>query len=274
MKRALATGLATLLLPLLAQATEMETTAESVLRCLRDNLPTSIALRVRAETEVVDGDLSRQEWLYANRPSKRKGRDEHWLRMVAPAEVAGVVHLFRPLDEGLERLSFLPALGRVRRVEAAAAVAGLDDIVGLEALQEWQRWPHEASLTLGAPRVEHGRSVRPLYATRQVGEAGRPRFERMEGRFDETTCLLLRLEWRDAEGASRGSVTLDPLGLRQRDGHWLPTRMDVLATDGRRSRLQLIETRLTPMFGRAVFDPRGFYRATAEDVGLEATSLP
>jgi hypothetical protein len=257
-----------------ARAAATGSDAEAALQCLRDNLPRALALRVRAETEVEGGETQRQEWLYARRPAAQEHRELQWLRLLAPAEVAGVVHLFRPLEEGAERYSFLPALGRVRRVEGEAVAAGLEDVIGLEALTALRRWPADATLSFGAARTESGRSVRPLYATRRVGTAAEARFERMEGRFDEATCLILSMTWRDAEGRLRGQLQLDPLSLRRQDGHWLPARLSWQSGDGRRSRLQILEVRVAPPFSRAVFDPRRFHRAGARDLGLAETAAP
>jgi hypothetical protein len=250
------------------------TDAETALQCLRDNLPPSLALRVRAESDTEGGETQRQEWLYARRPAAQQHRELQWLRLVSPAEVAGVVHLFRPLEEGAERYSFLPALGRVRRVEGAAVAAGLEEVIGLEALEALRRWPADATLSFGTARTEAGRSVRPLYATRRVGSGSEARFERMEGRFDEATCLILSMTWRDAEGRLRGTLSVDPHSLRRQEGHWLPARLSWQSGDGRRSRLQLIEARIAPPFARGVFDPRSFHRAGARDLGLAESAAP
>ena len=246
----------------------------SALQCLRDNLPSALAMRVRAERDTAQGETLRQEWLYALSPSTKEEGQQQWLRLVAPAEVSGVVHLFRPLDGGVERYSFLPALGRVRRVEGAAIAASLEEIMGLEALDSLRGWPADATLSFGAVRTEAGRSVRPLYASRRVGTAAEARFERMEGRFDQATCLILNMVWRDAEGRLRGRLSVDPHSLRQQDGHWLPARLMWESEAGLRSRLQVLELRVAPPFARHVFDTRDFHRAGARELGLTETATP
>ena len=249
-----------------AQASGVETLTE----CLRDNVPPAWAARVDVRVRQADGSQELRRLVYATRERGRTPQADHWVRMLAPDSLAGVVHLFRQQDDGWSRWSYLPALKRVSRVNSqGGASATLDEIVGIRDLDGMLRWSEGATIQLAAPREEGGRQVRPVNATRRVGSGASAGFERMRGLIDVERCVLLEAKWRDRDDRATRSATVERASLRQFGRHWLPQRIDVEQSDGVTAQVRLQHAVIAPDFDADTFDSGDFHNVTARQLGLD-----
>lgn len=244
-------------------------TAEEALRCLRANVPPQWAALVEVQLRPADKAPELRRMVYATRSSERDASADHWVHMLAPEVLKGVVYLFRQRDPEWERWTYLPAFERVSRVRSeGTSAAALEEIIGLRELDGLMRWREDTAIQLGTPREQSGRTVRPIHATRRVGTGASPRFERMSGVFDVRTCVLLSAEWRDAEGQLRHAAEVEAASLRQLGDYWLPQRIDIRQADGDRARLQLHQSRAVNHLPDGLLDPSRFHKVGIERLGI------
>lgn len=245
-------------------------TTEEALRCLRDNVPSHWVSRVEVQLRQPNKPAELRRMAYAARERSREKASDHWVRMLAPEDLQGVVYLFQQRDPGWERWTYLPAFDRVSRVRSeGTSAAALEEIIGLRELDALLRWPEGAAIQMGAPREQSGRAVRPINATRRVGTGASAGFERMSGLFDVATCLVLSAEWRDTEGKMRHTAEVETASLRQLGKHWLPQRIDVRHADGATARVQLRQSRVDTRMPDRLFDHRHFYKSGEDALGFE-----
>ncbi len=244
--------------------------AEATLECLRKNVPTEWSALVEVRIRQADGSNEVRRLAYATRERGRKAEADQWVRMLAPASVAGVVYLFQQRDPGWSRWTYLPALKRVSQVKSqGTSAAALEEIVGVRDIDALMRWPEGAAVMLGEPREQGGRSVRPINATRRVGTGASAGFERMRGVIDVERCVVLEAEWTDPDGRQTRSAKVEPASIRQFGAHWLPQRIDVRQSDGVTAQLRLQRAVIAPPFPSETFDSRRFHTVTTTAVGLE-----
>ena len=236
---------------------------------MQGNVPPQWVSLVEVQLRQADKVPELRRMVYAARSSERDASADHWVHMLAPEALKGVVYLFRQRDPDWERWTFLPAFDRVSRVRSeGTSAAALEEIIGLRELDGLMRWPKDATIQLGTPREQSGRTVRPIYASRRVGTGASPRFERMSGIFDVRTCVLLSAEWRDADGALRHVAEVEAASLRQLGDHWLPQRIDIRQADGDRARLQLHQSRAVGRLPDGLLDPQQFHKVGIGRLGI------
>lgn len=244
--------------------------AEATLECLQKNVPTEWAGLIEVRTRQADGNTELRRIAYATRERGRKSDADHWVRMLAPDSLAGVVYLFQQRDPGWSRWTYLPALKRVSQVKSqGTSAAALEEIIGVRDVDALMRWPEGAAITLGEQREQGGRQVRPIHATRRVGTGAAAGFERMRGVMDVERCVVLEAEWADRDGRETRSAKVDPASVRQFGAHWLPQRIDVRQVDGVSAQLRLQRAVIAPRFPSETFDTRRFHTVAPAALGLE-----
>lgn len=202
--------------------------------------------RMEMEIRLVDRKGHEKAMRLLSLRESAHGRDRTLLRFTAPSDIAGVGVLVRELAEGpSERLLFLPAVGKVRRVAPsrrdenfAGSDFSFEDIAG-RRLDDYEYRLLEGTATI-AGREAWGLELRPRDA--------RPRFERSVWWIDCERTLLVRGE--AFERGERARIFTGEEAERV-DGIWLQRK---LTMEDLKKAHRTIITIVAAAFGRGV-DP-------------------
>jgi hypothetical protein len=196
-------------------------TAESIVECMRANVPESTRVReFRLEAFQPSGASRVHEGrLYAQRV---EGRSRANIRLTAPSDLAGTSYLWRELGERDETFVHLPALNRTRRIIGSAANdALLDTDFSIRDLQQVQRAFAGGEVELLGEAEHEGRPVWRLRSTPGADEE--TPYTHVESRVDQEACVTLRAEFSDAEGTVKQYYAAADSLVRS-DDYWYSER--------------------------------------------------
>jgi hypothetical protein len=235
-------------------------TAQSVLACMRANVPQSLRIQTVALT-VTDGSGNRHSYKGKLLAMREDDLLRATLRIGAPSDLAGAAYLVRESGGDREDAVFvyLPALGRVRRISGSGidgSLLGTDfSYSDLKNIQNAYSGGHAELL---APTTEQGRPTYSLQLTpgsRQPSEYSAVRIE-----VDRKTCFALKADfYRGDEIVKQLDVPADT--LQQSGKYWYAAKMQMRDLKrGSHTELHVLDVSSEPV-PKGAFDPHSFYRA-------------
>ena len=222
-----------------AQATEFGPGAEEVQRCAEKNMPERTA-RQRVEFERRDraGNVRRME---ATVLWKRNGEkvSRMLVRVEAPPDERGTAFLMIESEDGSEMWSYLPELGRVRRVTSRSAGSVLGTDLSYEDLEELQLAAPRARVERLPDAMLDGRAVYVLagFPAPDSGSA----YARILSQIDRESCVALRTTLEAPGERVVKEIRIDFVDLERRGERWLPRKARLRNLDNASETLLSIE---------------------------------
>lgn len=232
--------------------------AQSVIACMRDNLPQRLQVEHLAlrSTDASGGVRRLQGVLYVQREG---GLLRSMMALSQPAALAGAAYLLRErADDDDEMYMYLPALNRVRRISGAAMngpLFGTD--ISYADLRQLQSAYRDQSAVLEPSTTLQNRPVDVLRLNEAAG--GAARYTTIRLWVDRASCVALRATFADAQGVVK-TLEVPASHLQQFGKHWLATELTL--RDVRRNsqtRLEITGVDHPPDIPRRVFDPHTYY---------------
>jgi len=206
-----------------AFAAELGPGVEEVKRCVERNLPEhSSRQSVVFERRDRAGNERRIE---ATVWWRRDTQDRSRLlaRVEAPPDERGTGFLMIEGENGTELFSYLPELGRVRRVTSRSASSFLGTDLSFEDLEELQTVGSRARVERQPDATLDGRPVYVLVGTPDA--ASRSAYERVVSTIDRETCISLRTSLEGAGGRVMKELVVDFVDVEKQGQRWLPRKV-------------------------------------------------
>lgn len=252
----------TLLLVLALPGAALATPAAEVLGCARGNLPPSLRVQdVEFTTTSADGNSRSLKARLHARQEGAGGQVRAMLRVQSPEHLAGASYLVREAaryaDEGL--YVWLPSVKRVRRISgefADGALLGTDfsynDFKQLQNVYGGLAVAREA-----VPEKLHQREVWLLAFKPAAGV--KSAYTEVQSWVDRQSCLPLQIRY-FADGKLRKQLSVPVAALKQADGHWYPSLVEMQdLANGSSTTLRITGVRADDPRAERHFDPQRFY---------------
>jgi hypothetical protein len=206
-----------------ASAAQLGPGVEEVQRCIEANLPERTARQhVLLERRDRAGNERRIEavvWWKRDGPD----RSRFLARVEAPPDERGTGFLMIEGESGTELFSYLPELGRVRRVTSRSANAFLGTDLSFEDLEELQAVAERARVERLPDATLGGRPVYVLAGT--PDPAAGSAYERVVSQVDRETCVSLRTSLEGGGGRVLKELVVDVQDLQKQGARWLPRKV-------------------------------------------------
>lgn len=210
--------LAVLLLAGFPQGLAASPALDSLLACMRANIPQTLRIQ---SFELVSVDRGGGERRLQGRLYGQREQDllRVMLRLEAPTDLRGAAYLLREADPASDEMYvFLPALNKVRRVAGGTRDNGL---FGTDFSYNDLKQIHHAfaggEMRLLAPQTLDGRPVQLLDL--RPGAAADTRFDQIQAWVDSASCVALKIEFSRA-GKLHKRLRAPAAELRQSGPHW------------------------------------------------------
>ncbi|HKY93095.1 MAG TPA: outer membrane lipoprotein-sorting protein [Nevskiaceae bacterium] len=256
-----------LLLAVLAVApVQAADTADSVLACMRANMPDALRLQnLEFETKDKSGVVvSRiRGRLYAMRESSEGGEKlvRAMLRVDEPQGFAGAAYLVRQSDDYLRdgMYVYLPSVKRVRRVSGTFADGGLlGTSFTYSDFRHMQNSFGGANVTLDGAGELDKRAVHLLTFTPAAGEESS--FGRVKVWVDQASCIALKTEIYEG-GAVRRRISVPAKAIQKTDAGWIMSMAEAEDLQaGTHSTMRVIKVSTGVDLPAGYFDPAAFYK--------------
>lgn len=243
-------------------------TVESLQACMQANVPKNLRVqRVElAATDVNGAVRTLRGRIFALREVKGEGQGKQslvraMLRIEAPEYLAGASYLVRQA-EGLSvdgMYVYLPSVRRVRRISgdfADGALLGTN--FSYYDFKQMQYAVSDATPAMSGHEDIAGRKTTMLDYTPAANSGSK--YTRVRSWVDQQTCVPLQIEFQQAEGPRKRLSVSSAEALRQADGHWYASEMELVdLIDGSKTVLRVLglDTEQAPP-GR-LFNPATFY---------------
>lgn len=232
-------------------------TADTVLDCMRGNIPQTLTIKDILLTASDRNGSSRtlQGRLYA---SREQDKLRAMIRIASPSDLAGAAYLLREREGGDEMYTYLPALAKVRRISGAAVDGSLwgtdlsyGDVKQIANAFSGSQARLEKNETL-AGRATHVLSMVP-------GAADSARFSLLRAWVDAKTCMAIRVDFLDGEKV-RKRLSVEPADLAQSGGYWYASQalMQDLK-EGSQTRFKVLGITADKDLADRYFNPGTFY---------------
>lgn len=235
----------------------MTHTAQSVMSCMRANVPQRLRLReLILRTEEPDGDVTTlRARMYVKR---EEGRSMVTVHVDSPSDVRGTSYLWRELESRDETFVFIPELNRVRRVIGSGADAGvLDSEFSMRDLQQVQ-----GSFSSGTQSLlgEGAYEARPVWKMRfEPGKEEPTAYTHVLADVDQEKCVTLQADFVDENGVvKKFSAAVDSLTETDGIAFARRVRMDNVRT-GRKSFGEINQLEAPDDLPQRIFLPNAFY---------------
>lgn len=240
-------------------AGKQNVSAQTVMDCMRANLPERLHLReLELRNRNAEGESSpvHRARVYLQR---KDGRASMTSYIDAPGSMRGTAYLWRELESRDETFIYIPALNRVRRVIGSGADAGvLDSEFSMRDLQQAQgAFSSGQQELLGEDTLDE----RPVWRMRFTPGAAEPTpYLHVEAIVDQQSCVTLQAGFVDGKGVAK-RYRAEPESLETVDGLHFATRvhMNNLRND-RSSVATLRALELPEDLPLRVFMPNAFYQ--------------
>jgi hypothetical protein len=241
-------------------------TADSVLACMRANMPDALRLQnLEFETKDRQGAVVQriQGRLYAMREAGPEGTKlvRAMLRVDAPPSLAGAAYLVRQSDDYLRdgMYVYLPSVKRVRRVSGTFADGGLmGTSFSYSDFRQMQNSFGGANVTLeGSGEVDkHDAFI--LNFTPAPGEESQ--FGRARTWVDKESCIAVKTEIFEG-GSVRRRITVPHKALQKTDKGWIMTMAEAEdLKEGTSSTMRVLKATTGGELPTGYFDPQAFYK--------------
>jgi hypothetical protein len=218
---------------------------EEVQRCIERNLPErSSRQSVEFEREDRAGNRRRIEArLWWKRDAE--GHSRLLGRVEAPPDERGVAFLMIENAGGTELFSYLPELGRVRRIDSRSANSFLGTDLSYEDVEELQGLAKHSRVERLPDAALSGRPVHVLVST--PAPASQSAYARIVSQVDQETCVVLHTSFQGSGSRVLKELIVDFSDLEKEGQRWLPRKIRLrnLANDSE-TRLTLEKLELEP----------------------------
>ena len=241
-----------------AESGQTEADAQSVMDCMRANIPERLRLReLELRNQDAEGVSSR---VYRARVylQREDGRSQMTSYIDAPSDMRGTAYLWRELESRDETFVFIPELNRVRRVVGSGADAGVfDSEFSMRDLQQAQGAFSSGEQELLGEDVVTGR---PVWRMRFVPGSKEPTpYLHVNAAIDRETCVTLQAEFVDGKGVAK-RYRAAPDSLQTVDGMHFASRIRMDNLRNARSSVAVLRSlELPETLPRRVFMPSAFY---------------
>jgi len=206
-----------------ALAAELGPGAEEVQRCVDRNLPERTARQtvvfVRRDRAGNERRIDATVWW------KRDGEDRSRVlaRVEAPPDERGTGFLMLEGDDGAELFSYLPELGRVRRVTSRSASSFLGTDLSFEDVEELQSMASRSRVERLPDATVAGRPVYVLAGTPEAGSQSA--YARVVSKIDRETCVSLETSFEGEGGRVLKELVVDFRDVEKQGARWLPRKV-------------------------------------------------
>lgn len=256
-----------LLLAVLAVSpVQAEDTADSVLACMRANMPDALRLQaLEFETKDKSGVVVQRirGRLYAMRepgPDNTK-LVRAMLRVDEPQGFAGAAYLVRQSDDYLRdgMYVYLPSVKRVRRISGTFADGGLMGTSFTYAdFRQMQNSFGGANVALEGSGELDKRDVWFLNFTPAAGEESS--FGRVKVAVDQQSCVALKTDIYEG-GSVRRRITVPAKALQKTDSGWITSMAQAEdLKEGTTSTMRVVKVTTGQPLPTGYFDPQAFYK--------------
>lgn len=231
---------------------------ESVLLCMRGNLPQTVRIQT-VEVQAFDrggGERQLKGRVYGTR---EKGRVRVMMRIESPPDLARAAYLVREADPDDEMHMYLPAMNKTRRITGAALdgkLWGTD--LSYADFKRIQNAFDGAGATLEAPAEVEGR---PVHVLGIAPNAKMPsRYEKIRVFVDQKTCVALKTEFFEA-GAVRKQFVVAAKDLKQAGKLWYAAEAQMAdVQEGTRTLIKITGVSAGAKLSASYFNPLQFYQ--------------
>jgi len=233
-------------------AAELGPGVDEVQRCIERNLPEHSSRQsvVFEQRDRVGNERRFEAEVWWKRDAE--GRSRLLARVEAPPDLRGTAFLMIEKQDRPEMFSYLPELGRVRRVDSRSASGFLGTDLSYEDIEE---------LRALAPRARVERlpdstlADRPVHVLSSTPEAGSPSaYQRIVSQVDRETCVVLHTSFQGSGDKVLKELIVDFSDVEKQGPRWLPrkVRFRNLAKDSE-TRLTLAKLELEPEIADRLF---------------------
>jgi len=223
---------ALLLALLTAGVAQAQSDAQTVLECVRGNVPRTLRIQELELSTVADGDSkvsSMRARLYAQQDRTDHGDQlRAMLRVMEPASLAGAAYLVREAgsyaEEGL--YVWLPSVRRVRRVSGEFADGALlgTDFSYNDFKQLQGAFGGLAAAKQALPETIEGRPVWLLAFKPEQGV--KTTYSEVQSWVDQKTCVPLKMSYYSG-GKLHKQLKVPVAALKQADKYWYPSVVEM-----------------------------------------------
>lgn len=224
--------LSLIVLMLAAATAQAQTDAQTVLQCLRDNVPRSLRIQEVELTTVADGDNKAQTLrarLYAQQEKTEHGDQlRAMLRVLSPESLSGAAYLVREAgsyaQEGL--YVWLPSVRRVRRISGEFADGAL---LGTDFSYSDFKLLQGAFSGLAAAKhaLPETLAQRPVWLLAFKPEQGvKSSYSEVQSWVDQKTCVPLKMAFYSS-GKLKKQLSVPVAALKQADKYWYPSVVEI-----------------------------------------------
>lgn len=240
-----------------AMEVSTDTPVVKVLECLRANAPRQLQITdLRVDAQGAGVSTRHLAGKFYSR------RDERGLRamlhITAPADLAGMRYLLVEAEPEDALYLYLPALGKVRRVNGASSEAEIaGTTLNLADLRLISQALRASSITREGRATVAGRSAQVLRFVPAIVDSP---YRRVLASVDDESCTILRAEFQNAERTVK-HYRVDPASLMRSGGHSYASRSTIedLAR-GSTVQLSLGGVNAAPKLASRRFDPKSFFK--------------
>ncbi|MFA5938052.1 MAG: outer membrane lipoprotein-sorting protein [Sinimarinibacterium sp.] len=239
-------------------------TVESLQSCMQANVPKNVRVQ---KVELVATDVSGavrtlRGRVYALRETQgEQSMVRATLRIEAPEYLAGASYLVRQAEgESADGMYvYLPSVRRVRRVSgdfADGALLGTN--FSYYDFKQMQYAVSDATLAISGHEEVSGRKTTMLDYTPAANSGSK--YTRVRSWVDQQTCVPLQIEFFAGEGARKRLSVPSAEALRQADGHWYASEMEMVdLIDGSKTVLRVLGLDTEKAPPARLFNPATFY---------------
>jgi outer membrane lipoprotein-sorting protein len=206
-----------------ALAAEFGPGAEEVQRCVERNFPERSS---RQSLRFERRDRAGNQRSIEARVWWKRGAEGHsrlLARVEAPPDERGTAFLRVEDAEGEQMFSYLPELGRVRRVTSRSASGILGTDLSYEDLEELRAGAKRARVARLPDSERGGRPVYILVST--PDPASQSAYERIVSQVDRETCVVLHTSLQGAGDRVLKELVVDASDVEKEGQRWLPRKV-------------------------------------------------
>lgn len=249
--------LAAAMLAPMAQAEAPVQPVDTVMACMRANIPKSLTVKdVQLDASDASGRTrTLQGRLYATREDDKL---RAMISIVSPSDLAGASYLLRERNDGDEMYMFMPALQKVRRISGAAVDGSLwgTDLSYADVKQLGNVFTGSQP-TLEKDDTLDGRPVHVLSTEPNATESAK--FSRVRAWVDPKSCVALRVDFFEGQTV-RKRLSVDPRSLRKDGTYWYATQLKMSDLSQKSStRLTVLDIHTDSSLSGRLFNPGTFY---------------
>jgi hypothetical protein len=242
-------------------AVRAEDTVQSVLDCMRGNLPPAVRVQ---DVELTSFDRSGKTRDMKGKlfvmKDKDKGLVRATLRISAPPDLSGAAYLLREsAGDGEDQMFvYLPAVSRVRRITGASAdgsLMGTD--LSYNDVKEVENAFSGSEVKLEPAEDLDGRAVWALSMSPRAGQASR--YNLVRGWIDRKSCVALKVDFYE-NGEVRKELRAPASALQQSGTYWYASEAEMSdVKEGTKTRLRVVGVAASNSIPTGYFDPHSFY---------------